>query len=557
MMTRGIPARGNSVSNHTGGDEAAFLAVFHQWPPAEQAWHWTSDGADSEPTLPLVASVRGWTRHGMAWTHRRYQSPIGAQHGRRLLTHVFTASEVLDLSTKEAAARAAAGLAQMRADGDRLDRQWEDTWFPEIRARMSEATAMDPSGAGPADIARLWAQLDEIGRRLWAIHFDIVMPAHLALRELDELVRQHFGDDPVHSARALTAGETSWTTRTAAALDDLVAQARAGGPGLAQAMAAADPDAALAATEVGRAFQEAVAAFVAEYGKKLAGGLTDPSWIEDATPVLAMVRAAAAGLLPVDRGAILAERDRVEAEVLAGQPPAVRGALAAGIRRGRHAARLLEDHNFWLDQQIPYAARRLALLTGQRLHALGLVADREDIWYLDIPALVGMGDGSDLAAQVSWARDATAAGASRVPPRELGGPAPVLPPHPMTDQGASIPTPDDTGALVAGQPGSRGVVVGPVRVVRTLADAPTLQPGEILVTASTSPSWVPWYRLAGAVVTDQGGPLAHAAIVAREMGIPAVVGTRTATTRLKTGMMVEVDGTRGRVRLVDAGVDAG
>ena len=545
------------MSNQTGSDEAAFLAAFREWPPIEQSWHWTSEGADSRPTLPLVASVRAWSRHGMTSTHRRYQSPIVAQHVRRLLTHVFTASEVADLSEGQAAARAAAGLAQMRADADRLDRQWEDQWLPEIRARMADALSMDPSSADPAAIARLWAQLDETARRLWSIHFDIVMPAHFALRELDQLVRQHFGNDPVHSARTLTAGETSWTTRTADALDELVAQARAGGSAVIEALADANPKAALAATDAGRQFQQAVVAFVAEYGKKLTGGLTDPSWIEDTTPVVAMVRAAAAGLASVDRESIRAERDRVEAAVLAGQPSAVRDALTAGIRRGRQAARLLEDHNFWLDQQIPYAARRLALLSGARLHVLGLLADPQDIWYVDIPSLVGMGGGEGLTAQVLRERGAMAAGAKLSPPRALGGPASLLPAHPMTDREASAPVPDDTGAFVAGQPGSRGVVVGPVRVVRTLAEAPTLQPGEVLVTGSTSPAWVPWYRLAAAVVTDAGGALAHAAIVAREMGIPAVVGTRTATSRLTTGMTVEVDGTHGRVRLVDAGADAG
>jgi phosphoenolpyruvate synthase/pyruvate phosphate dikinase len=110
-------------------------------------------------------------------------------------------------------------------------------------------------------------------------------------------------------------------------------------------------------------------------------------------------------------------------------------------------------------------------------------------------------------------------------------------------------------AVVVGQPGSRGTVVGTVRVVRDLADAPNLLPGEVLVTVSTSPSWVPWYRLAAAVVTDAGGALAHAAIVAREFGIPAVVGARDATRRLSTGMRVEVDGTHGRVRILEAGVD--
>ncbi len=547
-----------------GGPEpmaAAFWEAFGEWPAAEQAWHWTSEGASSRPTLPLVASVRAWTRHGMAWTHRRYQSPIAAQHTRRLLTHMFSAAEVLALGDEEAKARAAAGLALMRADGDTLDQRWEVEWLPEIRQRIGHITSMDvpnEGACGPAALASLWAELDEAGRRLWAIHFDIVIPAHFALRELDDLVRQHFGDDPVRSARALTAGESSWTTRTAAALDRLVAQARDSGAAVLEALADANPWAALAATAAGRAFQQATAEFAAEYGKKLAGGLTEPSWIENPAPVLAMVRAAAAGLPPLDRKRIRAERDDVEAAVLAGQPPGVRGALAAAIRRGRHAARLLEDHNFWLDQQIPYAARRLALLTGRRLQALGLLAEADDVWLLDIPTLVGMGDGRHLQDRAASERAAMERGALLTPPDHLGGPPPNLPPHPMTDRGGSgtlVPAPE--GARVAGQPGSRGVAVGRVRVVRSLSEAPALLPGEILVTASTSPSWVPWYRLAAAVVTDAGGALAHAAIVAREFGIPAVVGTRTATAQLRTGMLVEVDGTHGRVRLMDVGVDAG
>lgn len=548
------------MSHSLGGHDsaAAFSEAFQQWPAAEQAWHWTSEGADSRPTLPLVASVRSWTRDGMAWTHRRYQSPIAAQHTRRLLTHLFSASEVLALTGEEAGARAAAGLALMRADGDALDRRWESEWWPEIEPRIRRITTMETQSASPSELAALWAELDHAGRRLWAIHFDIVMPAHFALRELDELVRQHFGDDPERSARALTAGEASWTTRTAAALDELVARARDGGAAVKDALAAAEPSKALAATAAGQAFLQAVAAFVEQYGKKLTGGLTEPSWVEDPTPVLAMVRAAAAGLVPLDRERICAARDAAEASVLAGQPPAVREALAAGIRRGRNAARLLEDHNFWLDQQIPYAARRLAMLTGQRLASLGLVSGPEDIWLLDIPALVGMGDGRALAGKAAEERAAMARGATLTPPAALGGPAPVLPPHPMTDRGgAAAPAAHAEGAIVAGQPGSRGVAVGRVRVVRQLSEAPALLPGEILVTASTSPSWVPWYRLAAAVVTDAGGALAHAAIVAREFGIPAVVGTRTATAELQTGMLVEVDGTRGRVRLVERGADAG
>jgi pyruvate,water dikinase len=86
-----------------------------------------------------------------------------------------------------------------------------------------------------------------------------------------------------------------------------------------------------------------------------------------------------------------------------------------------------------------------------------------------------------------------------------------------------------------------------VRFVPNLEQAGQLQPGEILVTAFTDIVWTPFFPRAAAVVTDVGAALSHAAIVARELGIPAVVGCGDATRRLKTGDRVRVDGGRGTV----------
>ena len=80
-----------------------------------------------------------------------------------------------------------------------------------------------------------------------------------------------------------------------------------------------------------------------------------------------------------------------------------------------------------------------------------------------------------------------------------------------------------------------------------------LQPGEILVTATTNVGWTPLFPRAAAIVTDVGAPLSHAAIVARELGIPAVVGCGDATMRLHTGDRVRVDGGRGIVEVLEAG----
>ena len=110
---------------------------------------------------------------------------------------------------------------------------------------------------------------------------------------------------------------------------------------------------------------------------------------------------------------------------------------------------------------------------------------------------------------------------------------------------------EDDPSAIHGNPGSGGIFEGTVRIINSLDEGHLLQNGEILVTSTTNIGWTPLFPRAAAVVTDIGMPLAHAAIVAREIGIPAVVGCGNATTRLKTGDRVVVDGDQGVVRLLD------
>jgi rifampicin phosphotransferase len=113
-------------------------------------------------------------------------------------------------------------------------------------------------------------------------------------------------------------------------------------------------------------------------------------------------------------------------------------------------------------------------------------------------------------------------------------------------QGGSSPE----GAAVRGFPGSAGVVEGPVRVLADAGDGDQARSGEVLVTTVTNVGWTPLFPRLAAVVTDVGAPLSHAAIVARELGIPAVVGCGNATMRLKTGDRVRVDGSAGTVEVL-------
>ena len=109
----------------------------------------------------------------------------------------------------------------------------------------------------------------------------------------------------------------------------------------------------------------------------------------------------------------------------------------------------------------------------------------------------------------------------------------------------------DTANIIKGFAGALGIVEGTVRRLDSLEDSDQLQPGEILVTTMTNIGWTPLFPRLAAIITDLGAPLSHAAIVARELGIPAVVGCGDATMRLKTGDRVRVDGGKGCVEVLE------
>jgi pyruvate,water dikinase len=113
-----------------------------------------------------------------------------------------------------------------------------------------------------------------------------------------------------------------------------------------------------------------------------------------------------------------------------------------------------------------------------------------------------------------------------------------------------------SGDAISGFPGAPGIVEGRARVVLTPEEGEQLQSGEILVTTVTNIGWTPLFPRAVAVVTDVGAPLSHAAIVARELGIPAVVGCGNATTRLHTGDWLRVNGEKGTVEILGATQEA-
>jgi pyruvate,water dikinase len=228
----------------------------------------------------------------------------------------------------------------------------------------------------------------------------------------------------------------------------------------------------------------------------------------------------------------------------------------------RQAAFLQEEHNFYIDQRGIALLRLFYLRVGNRLAEAGLLAAPDDVFMLTIDEVRGIVAGAGGAEtaeetrQLVWVRrDEMETARGLTPPPFIGVPPAGPPPgnNPMERAMGRFfggpPQVADAPNQLKGSAGSRGVATGPARVARTLAEASSLLPGEVLVAITTMPPWTPLFGVAAAVVTETGGPLSHCAIVAREYGIPAVVGAHGATRVITTGQRITVDGGRGIVTI--------
>jgi rifampicin phosphotransferase len=252
---------------------------------------------------------------------------------------------------------------------------------------------------------------------------------------------------------------------------------------------------------------------------------------------------------PPNHGRVVAAREA--AEVAAAQ------ALARSPRRLRAFRRLLADAQHVVpirEEQVNELTtawpvlRRAVLRIGESLVGSGAIDDVDDVFFLTRDEVIAALAGEPVpeAADVPDRRATREEQARLVPPPLVGRVNPML--ERLWDSYPKLvgARPSDT-ALVTGVPASAGRASGPVRVIRGPEEFDELQPGEVLVAPLTAPAWTPLFTRAVAVVTDVGSAAAHASIIAREYGIPAVVGCGDATARLHTGMRVAVDGSTGNV----------
>ncbi len=294
-------------------------------------------------------------------------------------------------------------------------------------------------------------------------------------------------------------------------------------------------------------------AFLARYGRRAAAEIDVgvARWSEDPTPVFAVI----AGYLRLTdpeqapdlrfaRAAAEAETKKAELVRRARPTRPVRARLAGWLMgRARAVAGLRELPKFsWLHGL--GETRTQLLLVGRELAGTGLLDHPEDIMFLTMREAYAAIAGSDLRHRVAERRATHERETRRrsVPGILLSDgtdPETLLSPEPGSDEGGLI-----------GMAAAPGTVTGPARVILDPADA-RVEPGEILVAPSTDPGWTPLFMTAGGLVSETGSPVSHGPTVAREYGIPAVIGIEGATQTISTGQWITVDGSRGTVGFVD------
>lgn len=198
---------------------------------------------------------------------------------------------------------------------------------------------------------------------------------------------------------------------------------------------------------------------------------------------------------------------------------------------------LLRENQRFRFEQLQWAQQRTLLWIGAHLVGEGVLEHADDVRFLAWDEIRGVLEGSlapeGPAAWVSRRRDAHAAHLAASPPAFIRG-------------DVAVPLVDDALRL-QGNGISPGRISGRVRVVRSLAEGDALQAGEILVAPAVDPAWTPLFLTAGGVILELGSRLSHGAVIAREYRVPAVVNVDRASTRLRDGQEVTVDGTRGIV----------
>jgi len=556
-----------------------------QWDSqAEKDLFWIYDDLHiPQPVSPMFFDIGGWW---LTCDHmfRRFATPFAADWiAKKINGYVFTAAIPADSSilvdSTEYNARYAARVprdpnfpaqmgpylgAVLPVYGTNFLTWWHERFRPEIERNFEYLDAYDYSNRSLAELAIHLEDAIDMHDRHWKIHWMLNFSQFSATLGLQGAIQEIKGsvDQELFGRLQSSVEDRNWDSIEA--LWKMKNQVEAN-PELKKAFegdTASDVLNRLRGSAAGRGFlDKELATYQQDFGYKAIWSheFVFPTWKENPAPIIEAIR----GYLETDYdypktiNAVKKDLESAVGELLDGVKGDQLQKLKGALDLCMSMSPLTPDHHFYVDQSTNAHLRLVLVAIGRRLVEEGILHDPEDtifLLYNELRRLLG--DPKAFAAKplVSRRRDEREA-AFAVRPREWVGTAtkvaldfPYNGLWGFPDKFYRKP-PAATGAI-NGLAASPGVVEGPARNVNSLDEFDQVRKGEILVCQMTNPAWVVLFTKIIGLVTDAGGTVSHPAVVSREFGIPAVVGTSNATQRIKTGDRIRVNGSTGVVEIL-------
>jgi len=466
-------------------------------------------------------------------------------------------------------ARIKNGVEAIRKDKPgRIIHQWDDVWLPEIEAQIAHFRDMPLENMSDTTLIQHFEDVLDFTEKMIGYHALMGTSVNLILYELTAFCREVLGWEEAQVFE-LVSGTSHKSTEPAVQLYKM-AQIAQKNPIVGALLEDINAHTVERLLEADREFADAFNNYQKYYGcRTLRLDIMNPSLAEQPTLTLSLIRDQIKN--NYDPARAEAELNQVRSRkaaqarsMLAGQTKEL-ARFERVLERAQRAYPLREANQFYTFSAPMALIRYAALEIGNRLADRGVIAERDDVFFLlkneACAALLEGGEFKELVrrrrGEMAWAE------ANPGPPYYGDPPAPpsfdFLPPEPrmimesliwsfnqmMEYEGSKQE--QKVGETLIGIPASAGQYSGTVRVIMDESQFQKIQPGDVMVCPMTSPVWSVLFPSIGALVTDTGGLLSHPAIIAREYRIPAVVATGNATSLLKDGDSVTVDGTTGKV----------
>jgi pyruvate, water dikinase len=541
----------------------------------EQSPAWFLDATHS---VPPWTPMFGWfwinfCRHGMQWGAEKLSLPTVKgwdwrfMKGGGYLTLLLVKSEE-EKQRREAEFRKA--ILPFIQDYDGL---WGG-FITEILGKYESLKSLDMDTANNMELLDNFEETINTCRRMWEIHMYMMYGTYTAYILFENMCREIAGlDDTSPTFHHVVSGFDNKVFQVDRRLWECAQ--RAVKDGLADTIAQSEPDDIrknLEASPAGQAFMKDFMEFMNEDGWRMQrmSEINLPTWVEDPTPALGMVKhfiqKGGAFNLEEERAKLVKKREEAEKELLGKVPAEQRGWFEQLMRLAQKSGVFSEEHDHYLDLYTHAMMRRSALGLGNKFVAAGAIDHEEDIFFLipDEVRRAGINpDQFDMRYLVErrkndweqWKKEPN-------PPailkegfdmdQAMGVLVQSNDPIALKVVVGSMPqVRPELKADLYGTCGSPGVAEGTARVIMSEDELHLVQEGDILVAASTSPSWTPVFAMIQGVVVDRGASLSHAAIVGREYGIPVVMNVFEGTAKIKSGQKIKVDANLGTVYILD------